>query len=121
MHHGVQDMCSLLKRNGRPYTVCAGHALHSDVLDEVVKMCRAASAAQAFRQMKVGSVGGTFAGMGDFLISRERYWEEIGAEVFDLTPETARKYEKEISAEEVTAETEEDRRQYTVEIACEEN
>ncbi len=119
--HGVQDMCNLLKRAGRPYTICAGHALHSDVLDETAKMCRAASAAKAFRTMKVGCVGGTFAGMGDFLISRDRYREEIGAEVFDLTPETVREVEEKLSAEEVAAEMEEDRRRFAVEITSEEN
>ena len=33
--HGVQDMCNLLKRNGKPYFICAGHALHSEVISEV--------------------------------------------------------------------------------------
>ena len=30
--HGVQDMCNLLKRNGKPYYLCVGHALHSEVV-----------------------------------------------------------------------------------------
>ena len=67
--HGVQDMCNLLKRNGKPYFICAGHALHSEVISEVAGMCRAAAAKKAYQTMKIGSVGGSFTGMGDFLIS----------------------------------------------------
>ena len=52
--HGVQDMCNLLKRNGKPYYICAGHAMHSNVVGEVVGMCRAAAAAKAFKNAKVG-------------------------------------------------------------------
>lgn len=43
--HGVQDMCNLLKRNGKAYQVFAGHTDHSDVLDRVAKSARAAMAA----------------------------------------------------------------------------
>ena len=70
--HGVQDMCNLLKRNGKPYFMCVGHALHSEVISEVTGMCRAAKAAKFFRKEKIGSVGGSFTGMGDFLVSDER-------------------------------------------------
>ena len=60
--HGVQDMCNLLKRNGKPYYLCVGHALHSEVVSEVVGMCRAAAVKKAFQTEKVGSVGGSFTG-----------------------------------------------------------
>ena len=40
--HGVQDMCCMLRKNGKPYTVCAGHAFHGNVTDRVVGACRAA-------------------------------------------------------------------------------
>ena len=32
--HGVQDMCNLLKRNGKPYYICAGRALLREVISE---------------------------------------------------------------------------------------
>ena len=85
--HGVQDMCNLLKRNGKPYYICAGHALHSEVIAELAGMCRAAAVKKAYETMKIGSVGGSFTGMGDFLISDERYKNDIGAEVSYMTPE----------------------------------
>ena len=54
--HGVQDMCNLLRRNDRPYYLCVGHALHSDVISDVIGMCRAAAAARSFREETVGAV-----------------------------------------------------------------
>ena len=33
--HGVQDMCNLLRRRGIEYYLCAGHAMHSEVIAQV--------------------------------------------------------------------------------------
>ncbi len=114
--HGVQDMCNLLKRNGRPYYICAGHALHSNVIAELAGMCRAAAVKKAYSTMKVGSVGGSFEGMGDFRISDERYRNEIGAEVAYMTPEDAVLYLQKVTDAEVEAEIAQDREKYNVEV-----
>ena len=90
--HGVQDMCNLLKRRGIEYYLCVGHAMHSDVIAQVAGMCRAAAAAKAYKNARVGSVGGSFTGMGDFLVSDEEYREKIGAEVSYMGAETVREY-----------------------------
>lgn len=119
--HGVQDMCSLLKRNGKPYYICAGHAEHSDVVAQVAGMCRAAAAAKAYRNARVGSVGGSFTGMGDFLISDERYARDIGAQVFYLTNSITTKYLAQVTEEEIDDEIARDREQYTVIARSEEN
>ena len=118
--HGVQDMCNLLKRNGKPYYICAGHALHSEVISEVAGMCRAAAAKKAYQNMKIGSVGGSFTGMGDFLISDERYKNDIGAEVYYMTPEVSAEYLAKVTDEEVAAEMALDAQKYTVEATWEE-
>ena len=114
--HGVQDMCNLLKRNGKPYYICAGHALHSEVISEVVGMCRAAAAKKFYENAKVGSVGGSFTGMGDFLVSDERYKNDIGAEVSYMTPEVVKEYLAKVTDEEVEAEIAQDAQKYTVEV-----
>lgn len=114
--HGVQDMCSLLKRHGKPYYLCVGHALHSEVLSEVVGMCRAAAAANAYRTMKVGSVGGSFPGMGDFLIPEERYRSQIGAEVSYMTPKVVTEYLAKVTEEETDAEIAMDAKKYDVSV-----
>ena len=99
--HGVQDMCNLLKRNGKPYYLCVGHALHSEVVSEVVGMCRAAAVKKAFQTEKVGSVGGSFTGMGDFLVSDERYKNDIGVEVQYMTTEVVKEYLPKVTEEEI--------------------
>jgi len=114
--HGVQELCSMLKRNGRPYSVCVGHAMHDDVIAQTVGACRAAAAAKAFRTAKVGSVGGSFDGMGDFLISDEDYKEKIGAEVLYLSREMAEKYVESVTEEEIDHEVALDRKRFTWEI-----
>ncbi len=117
--HGVQDMCNLLKRNGKPYFMCVGHALHSEVISEVTGMCRAAKAAKFFRKEKIGSVGGSFTGMGDFLVSDERYKEEIGPEVKYMTEEVVKKYLPLVTEEEIDAEIASDKLKYACEITWE--
>lgn len=117
--HGVQDMCNLLKRNEKAYHICAGHALHSNVIAELCGMCRAAAARKAYRNMKIGSVGGSFHGMGDFLISDERYKKEIGAQVSYMTPEIAEKYLAKVTEQDVTEEIASDAMKYNVSITSE--
>jgi len=114
--HGVQDMCNLLKRNGKPYFICAGHALHSDVVSRVAGMCRAAAAAKAFQTMNVGSVGGSFTGMGDFLVSDERYKKSIGCTVKYMDKAAVAKYLKKVTAKEVAEEIAYDKKHYNVEV-----
>lgn len=117
--HGVQDMCNLLKRNSKPYYICAGHAMHSDVVGEVAGMCRAAATAKAYRHARIGSVGGSFTGMGDFLISDERYQKDIGAEVLYMTPDVVKEYLAKVTDKEVEEELALDQKKYTVEVTFE--
>jgi len=119
--HGVQDMCNLLKRNGKPYYICAGHALHSEVIAELAGMCRAAAVKKAYETMKVGSVGGSFTGMGDFLISDERYKADIGAEVSYMTPDVVKGYLEKVSEEEIDAEMALEREKYDVNVTYHED
>ena len=117
--HGVQDMCNLLKRNGRDYFLCVGHAMHSEVVSEVAGMCRAAAAAKFFRRERIGSVGGSFTGMGDFLVSDERYAAQIGPVVKYMTPEVVGEYLGKVTEEEINQEIASDQRKYDCEITFE--
>lgn len=69
--HGVQDMCNLLIRNGKPFEIEAGHWQTSDVLDRVAAWARAANIASAMRSARIGRIGDAFAGMGDFAVPDE--------------------------------------------------
>jgi len=114
--HGVQDMCSMLKRNGIPYYICAGHPLHSNVISKTVAMCRAAAVRAAYRNARIGSVGGSFTGMGDFLITDERYKADIGADVFYFEGQAVQDALAEVTEAEISAEIALDRNKYQVEV-----
>lgn len=79
--HGVQDMCNLLIRNGKTFTVCAGHMDHSDVLQRVANAAKAAQVAHEMQTARIGLVGEPFAGMGDFCIPFEEMKRDLGMEV----------------------------------------
>ena len=80
--HGVQDFCNLMKRLGKDYSIFAGHYLNSDVVKRVVDAARAVKATRAFSGMKVGRIGGSFEGMGDFCVSSETA-KRLGVSVID--------------------------------------
>ncbi len=115
--HGVQDMCNLLRRNGVEYYLCVGHALHSEVIAEVAGMCRAAAVARAYKTARVGSVGGSFTGMGDFMISDEAYAAQIGAQVVYMDQPTVANYLAQITEEEIDAEAAIDQRLFTMNVS----
>lgn len=115
--HGVQDMCNLLKRNGVPYEICAGHASDPRVLDELLGCVRAACAAKTFRSGRIGMVGGEFEGMGDFRIPDEVYEEKIGVKTVRMTVSDAEKYLKQTTDLEIAAEIASDKEKYDVRVA----
>jgi len=75
--HGVQDMCNLLIRNGKPFVIEAGHWKNSNVLERVVGKVRSARIASVLRCSRVGRIGKPFAGMGDFSVP-ENVLKKIG-------------------------------------------
>ena len=119
--HGVQDMCNLLKRNGRDFYLCVGHVLHSEVLSEVVSMCKAAAAARLYQTETIGMVGEDFPGMGDFKISEERYQKEIGAVVKHLSSEEVKKYLSQVTEDEIEAEVQINDNKYSVQVRNQNN
>lgn len=102
--HGVMDMCSLLTRRGKEYVIAAGHLEESDCIDRVCGYVRAAAAARALRRAKVGLVGGTFDGMGDFQISYGELHERFGIEVIDLPASDMSRYAGSVTDDEIAAE-----------------
>lgn len=114
--HGVQDMCNLLRRRGVPYHLCVGHAMHSEVIAKAAGMCRAAAAANAYKTARVGSVGGSFTGMGDFMVTDEQYKSEIGADVFYMSPADVRENLARVSEEEIENEIALDKVNFTMEV-----
>lgn len=113
--HGVMEFCSMLKRNGINYTIATGH-VKDNVISELLSYIRAAAAAKAFRNIKVGKAGGSFEGMGDFIISDETYKKQIGGTVYNLTPEIMNKYLPLVTDDEIAEEVLYDVRNYDVRV-----
>ena len=103
--HGVQDMCNLLRRRGKDYSLFVGHYTESDVLRRVCDAARAVKAAKAIRGMRVGQIGSSFSGMGDFLAS-DSAMARLGVEVLTCDGEELSALRKAVTKEEIRAEYE---------------
>ncbi len=102
--HGVMDMCNLLKRRGKDYAIAAGHYENSDVFDRCLGFVKAATAVKALSGSKVGTIGGSFDGMGDFLVSDEEIKDTFGAEVVYGNTEEVAAIAAAITDEEIASE-----------------
>ncbi len=109
--HGVQDMCNLLRRNGKPFEIFAGHWEKSDVLERVIRAVSAAKITGTMKKARIGIVGKQFEGMGDFGLSYDVLHDTIGMEVIayddhsvhSVTDEEIKsEYESDISKYEMT-------------------
>lgn len=78
--HGVMDMTNMLRRAGKPYAIAAGHYPSTDVVERAAGYVKAAVGATSLKGTKVGTIGGSFDGMGDFLISDKELKEVFGVE-----------------------------------------
>ncbi|HTO22459.1 MAG TPA: hypothetical protein VMQ10_08230 [Spirochaetia bacterium] len=110
--HGVQDMCNLLLRNGKPFVIEAGHWQKSDVLDRVAAHVLPARMAACMRRGKVGILGKPFKGMGDFYVPAEKIKSTIGAKVKSMERETMQKLVAGVKAADVSRELAEDDARY---------
>ncbi len=102
--HGVMDMCNLLTRRGKAFAIAAGHFEESDVIERCIGYVKAAVAAGALHGLKVGSVGGSFAGMGDFIVTDEELMGALGAEVVYSNKDELASLAESLSAEEIAEE-----------------
>ena len=110
--HGVQDMCNLLVRNGKPFLVEAGHWEKSDVVDRIVGHLGAARMAALMGRGRVGLLGSSFKGMGDFYTPPAKLKSTVGAVVKTLDAETLKKLVAAVKPAEVEAEMAEDRTRF---------
>ena len=106
--HGVQDMCSLLRRNGVPYQVFAGHYEKSQVLLQVAKAVKGAMLASEMKKCRVGRIGKPFTGMGDFQVPDLKLKDTIGIQVVDYDFKQSERFFSNIDEEEIRKEWDED-------------
>lgn len=106
--HGVQDMCSVLKRNGRSYRVFAGHYKNSDVIEKVANAAKAIACANVMKRgVKTCLIGGSFEGMGDFAVS-DGELATLGVKKLLFDGDAAERYQNAITEEELREEYEKD-------------
>ncbi len=110
--HGVMDMCNLLKRSGKQYAIAAGHFENSDVFERCLGYVRAAKAVKSIKGSKVGTIGGSFDGMGDFLVSDEEIKETFGVDVVYGNTEEVARIAASVTSEEIESEIEVYRRDF---------
>lgn len=87
--HGVQDICSLLSRAGKPYIVEAGHIGEQlpggkGLKDKLLGRITQVRLASAFSKERVGLIGNPLEGMGDFRVDFDILHERTGVEVVPL-------------------------------------
>lgn len=110
--HGVMDLCSMLKRYGKPYAIAAGHYLESDCIDKVCGFVRSAVAAKKLNGMKVGLVGGEFEGMGDFAVEHSELKERFGISVEEISSDCIVKIKELVTTSEIQKEKNEDKQYF---------
>ena len=106
--HGVMDMTNMLLRRGKAYAIAAGHYPTSDVIQKTAGLVRAAAGASSLKGTKVGTIGGSFDGMGDFLISDEELLETFGVTAVYSKGEELKALADSVTDEEIKAEMEYD-------------
>ena len=106
--HGVMDMTSMLKRRGKAYAIAAGHFPNSDVVHRAGRLARAAAGARSLAGSRVGTVGGSFDGMGDFLISDQELLERFGVTAVYANGEELTALGDSVTEAEINAEIAED-------------
>lgn len=110
--HGVMDMCSMLKRHGKPYAIAAGHYLESDCIDRVCGFIRSAIAAKQLSNMKVALVGGAFEGMGDFAVEPAELKARFGIQVDQVSDDMLTEIRATITEDEIQQEIDWDHQHY---------
>ncbi len=114
--HGVQDMCNMLRRNGKKYQLCVGHASEPRVMNELCDLIRGAAVAYSLRNSRIGMVGGEFEGMGDFRVPDEILKSELGIETVRMTEAEGKKFTEKVTEAEIDAELKADGERFDVNV-----
>lgn len=104
--HGVMDMCCMLRRNNKPFAICAGHVDDEKMWDKLVGYVKAAASAKAFYNSSVGIIGGKFDGMEDFTVSEDVLKSRFGIDVIKSDKDELKKITAEVTDDEIKAEVE---------------
>jgi len=82
--HGVQDLANVLLRAGRAFHIVTGHYADGRTLAEVESWSHAARTVSFMRRLRIGLLGYSMEGMGDFGLDETAFLTQIGAQVHHL-------------------------------------
>jgi L-arabinose isomerase len=114
--HGVQDLCNLLLRKGKPFLIEAGHWEKSDIVQRLAGRIKSAAIFRNLNNARTGIVGGPFYGMGDFFVPFNDLKEETGITAVEASPEEILKYMPAKGAAEIGLEESFDRENFSFEF-----
>jgi L-arabinose isomerase len=90
--HGVQDMCNMLLRKGKQFFIEAGHFELSNVIERTISHIKGIKIANHFKNSRIGQIGKSFEGMGDFEIDPAILQSFFGISIIQVTAEKIARY-----------------------------
>jgi len=117
--HGVQDLCSVLKRERIPFSLITGHFLDKKIQEKVRSWCKAAQAVSTLKKINIGRIGGTFKDMGDFSVESKVLTKGLGPIVKEIPFSSLAKKVKEIKKEDVEHSIEDDKKKFLIDKGLE--
>lgn len=117
--HGVMDMCNMLRRSGKKYSIVAGFIGEENpdsqkVIDELVAYAYACMIKKELSCTRVGLIGSQFEGMGDFRIDFDRMKDELGIEVVEYNDDEGMRRLLDISDEDIENEYKKDSERFNI-------
>lgn len=90
--HGVQDLASVLSREGVKYSLITGHYRDRKTLSAVSDWCKAAGGSGRLSSARVGRIGNMFPQMGDFAIEPQVLRSILGPSTIEVKNSELRKF-----------------------------
>jgi L-arabinose isomerase len=115
--HGVMDFASMLRREGKPFEIVAGHVDDGDLFDRAAALIQTVAAPSPFRGRSVLRIGDAFAGMGDFHVDEAVLAERLGLSVHQLDMQGLDDAVRAVTDEAVAAELARDREAYVCDLS----
>lgn len=112
--HGVQDLASVLLREGMKFSLITGHYKDKSVIEKIEKWCKATSVANFLKNSKIARIGERFKDMGDFSIPDREVTKILGPEIVEIPVEKVAKQSMAIKKAEIEKTMESDRKNYKI-------
>jgi len=110
--HGYMDLSNVLRRFGRKFIFVAGKKDDLMAIGKINEWAMVSSGYKKLKNTKIGLVGYTFDGMGDFGVDTTRLYGTIGPEVVHIPLDLIAEKLREVRSEEIEREIKRDLKNY---------